>query len=141
MKFILLRYILYKLYYYNHCYCTLILIPRNLHHLESPGDPAWECLSAQHSYILQLLFSVQSSHLNREMADHDLGSGAAGVVGGPGGGSTRHTTPAAKYNKIMMSSVGEWQVGSIYVVFSAHLSLHNHLKLKDALRLVQYVYL
>ncbi|KAK4306275.1 hypothetical protein Pmani_021897 [Petrolisthes manimaculis] len=84
-------------------------IIRNLHHLESPGDPAWECLSAQHSYILQLIFSVQSSHLNREMADHDLGSGVATVAGGAGGGTTRHTTPAAKYNKIMMSSVGEWQ--------------------------------
>lgn len=52
------------------------------------------------------------------MADHDLGSGGVGGKGvggggvgvGGGGGETRHTTPAAKYNKIMMSSVGEWQV-------------------------------
>ena len=52
--------------------------------------------------------SSRDSHLNREMADHDLGSG--GGKGGGGGGGARHTTPAAKYNKIMMSSVGEWQV-------------------------------
>ncbi|XP_063890130.1 LOW QUALITY PROTEIN: exocyst complex component 2-like [Scylla paramamosain] len=82
-------------------------IIRNLHHLETPGDPAWRCLQAQHGYILNLLLSSRNAHLNREMADHDLGSG--GGKGGGGGGGARHTTPAAKYNKIMMSSVGEWQ--------------------------------
>lgn len=82
-------------------------IIRNLHHLETPGDPAWRCLTAQHSYILNLLISSRDAHLNREMADHDLGSGGGKGVGG--GGGARHTTPAAKYNKIMMSSVGEWQ--------------------------------
>ncbi|KAK7073978.1 Exocyst complex component 2, partial [Halocaridina rubra] len=87
-------------------------IIRNLHHLETPGDPAWQCLSAQHEYILHLLLSVRDSHLNRELADHDLGSGSgkAGVGSGVSGtGGSRNTTPAAKYNKIMMSSVGEWQ--------------------------------
>ncbi|KAG0730531.1 Exocyst complex component 2 [Chionoecetes opilio] len=82
-------------------------IIRNLHHLETPGDPAWRCLTAQHSHILGLLLASRDSHLNREMADHDLGSG--GGKGGGGGGGAKHTTPAAKYNKIMMSSVGEWQ--------------------------------
>lgn len=83
-------------------------IIRNLHHLETPGDPAWQCLSAQHEYILHLLISVRDSHLNREMADHDLGSGGGKMSTG-GTGGARHFTPAAKYNKIMMSSVGEWQ--------------------------------
>ncbi|CAL4124677.1 unnamed protein product, partial [Meganyctiphanes norvegica] len=84
-------------------------IIRNLHHLETPGDPAWECLSAQHEYILKLMISARDSHLNRELADHDLGM--SGKVQGPAatGGSSRHATPAAKYNKIMMGSVGEWQ--------------------------------
>ncbi|KAK8724030.1 hypothetical protein OTU49_011406 [Cherax quadricarinatus] len=83
-------------------------IIRNLHHLETPGDPAWQCLSAQHEYILHLLMSVRDAHLNREMADHDLGSGG-GKTNTGGTGGPRHATPAAKYNKIMMSSVGEWQ--------------------------------
>lgn len=81
-------------------------IIRNLHHLETPGDPAWQCLTAQHEYILHLLLSVRDSHLNREMADHDLGSGGNKLTSS---GGLRNTTPAAKYNKIMMSSVGEWQ--------------------------------
>ncbi|XP_042225701.1 exocyst complex component 2-like isoform X2 [Homarus americanus] len=84
-------------------------IIRNLHHLETPGDPAWQCLSAQHEYILHLLISARDNHLNREMADHDLGSGGGKISGGGGAGGARHATPAAKYNKIMMSSVGEWQ--------------------------------
>lgn len=83
-------------------------IIRNLHHLETPGDPAWQCLTAQHEYILHLLLSVRDTHLNREMADHDLGSGSV-KIGVIGSGGSRNTTPAAKYNKIMMSSVGEWQ--------------------------------
>ena len=86
-------------------YC---IFSRNLHHLETPGDPAWQCLTAQHDYILDLLISVRNTHLNREMADHDLGSGGGKMVSNSGG--SRNTTPAAKYNKIMMSSVGEWQV-------------------------------
>lgn len=86
-------------------------IIRNLHHLETPGDPAWQCLSAQHEYILHLLMSVRDTHLNREMADHDLGSGGGKMNTGATGGA-RHSTPAAKYNKIMMSSVGEWQASA-----------------------------
>ncbi|XP_042861226.1 exocyst complex component 2-like [Penaeus japonicus] len=85
-------------------------IIRNLHHLETPGDPAWQCLTAQHEFILHLLITVRDSHLNREMADHDLGSGGGKMGGGVGG--SRHSTPAAKYNKIMMSSVGEWQANA-----------------------------
>lgn len=34
---------------------------------------------------------------------------------GGGVGGSRHSTPAAKYNKIMMSSVGEWQVGTVLI--------------------------
>ncbi|MPC16448.1 Exocyst complex component 2 [Portunus trituberculatus] len=98
-------------------------IIRNLHHLETPGDPAWRCLQAQHSYILNLLLSSRNAHLNREMADHDLGSGG-GKGGSGGGGGARHTTPAAKYNKIMMSSVGEWQslILPLFTVSPLHLS-------------------
>ncbi|MCL4138819.1 UNVERIFIED_CONTAM: hypothetical protein GTU68_063382, partial [Idotea baltica] len=83
-------------------------IIRNLHHLETPGDPAWECLGAQHSYILHLLMDSRDAHLNRELADHDLGA-SKGATPGPIVASSRNSTPAAKYNKIMMSSVGDWQ--------------------------------
>lgn len=90
-------------------YNTFFFVIRNLHHLETPGDPAWECLGAQHSNILHLLMNSRDSHLNRELTDHDLGAGK-GSTPSSVGGSSRNSTPAAKYNKIMMSSVGEWQV-------------------------------
>ena len=81
-----------------------------MYHLESPGDPAWECLCAQHHYILQLIAEGRDSHLTREHADHDLGSTKTGSAG------AQHSTPAAKYNKIMSSSVGDWQVSLICFV-------------------------
>ncbi|XP_076044833.1 exocyst complex component secretory 5 [Oratosquilla oratoria] len=87
-------------------------IIRNLHHLETQGDPAWECLNAQHGYILQLLINSQNSHLKRElMADEDYGGGGTLKYSSPAAAS-RNSTPAAKYNKIMMSSVGEWQASA-----------------------------
>ncbi|KAB7496858.1 Exocyst complex component 2 [Armadillidium nasatum] len=87
-------------------------IIRNLYHLETPGDPAWQCLGAQHAYILHLLMESRDSHLSRELADHDLGANKGSTPGPPVSSSSRNTTPAAKYNKIMMSSVGEWQASA-----------------------------
>lgn len=58
----------------------------------------------------------RDSHLSRELADHDLGANKGSTPGPPVSSSSRNTTPAAKYNKIMMSSVGEWQVGSRLVL-------------------------
>lgn len=77
-------------------------IIRNLQHLESSGDPAWETLVSRQHHLLDQLAHTQETHLARELADRDHGSG--GLEDGTGG-----STPAAKYNQIMASTLADYQ--------------------------------
>ncbi|KAF2359735.1 hypothetical protein FHG87_009511, partial [Trinorchestia longiramus] len=76
-------------------------IIRNLQHLESSGDPAWESLLSRQSHLLAQLHSTRDTLLTKELADRDHGSVEDGSaqLGAAGG-----VTPAAKYNQIMTSA-------------------------------------